>query len=162
MSKKVLIVDYSWSQTTAAMAAQLQQLTAATRIELTVAPDTFPSDMFATADVANQQLASGHLPELTNSWPELNQYAIILVGGPVWSAKVATPVRTFLQQLTTYSGTVAPFYTDAGTPGNYEADFASLLPTATVVPGIGLTASALQTAAQPLTTWWQTLLSELK
>ncbi|AVK64262.1 flavodoxin [Lactobacillus sp. CBA3606] len=162
MAKKVLIVDYSWSQTTAAMAAQLQQLTAATRIELTVAPGTFPSDMFATADVANQQLASGHLPELTNSWPELTQYAIILVGGPVWSAKVATPVRTFLKQLTTYSGTVAPFYTDAGTPGNYEADFASLLPTTTVVPGIGLTAGALQSATQPLTTWWQTLLNGLK
>ena len=79
----------------------------------------------------------------------------ILVGGPVWSGKVATPVRSLLRQLATYTGTLAPFYTDAGTPDDYEADFASLAPQANVVPGLGLTASDLATADQPLTTWWE-------
>jgi len=154
MPTKVLIVDYSWSGTTAKMATALQRVTGATRITLTVPAGTFPNDMYATADVASQQLASGDLPKLTNALPGLTQVDTILVGGPVWSAQVATPVRSFLQQLANFTGTVAPFYTDAGTPGSYEDDFASLIPQASVVAGIGMTAGDLATADQQLTTWW--------
>ena len=156
MPTKVLIVAYSWSGNTAKMAAALQRVTGATQVKLTVPAGTFPQDMYATSDVANQQLASGDLPELTSKLPDLTQFDTILVGGPVWSGKVATPVRSLLLgQLATYTGTLAPFYTDAGTPGDYEADFASLAPQANVVPGLGLTASDLATADQPLTTWWE-------
>jgi len=155
MAAEVLIVDYSWSGTTAKMAAALQQVTGAQLVDLTVAPTTFGSDMYATADIANQQLASGQLPQLTNSLPDLSQFDSILVGGPVWSAKVSTPVRTFLGNLKKYTETVAPFYTDAGTPGDYEADFAKLLPLATIKPGIGMTIQDLQQADAQLTAWWE-------
>jgi len=155
MPTKVLIVAYSWSGNTAKMAAALQRVTGATQVELTVPAGTFPQDMYATSDVANQQLASGNLPRLTSKLPDLTQFDTILVGGPVWSGKVATPVRSLLGQLTAYTGTLAPFYTDAGTPGDYEADFAGLAPQANVVPGLGLTASDLATADQPLKTWWE-------
>jgi len=154
MATNVLIVDYSWSGTTAKMAALLQRVTGGTVVDLTVAAGTFPSDMFATADTASQQLASGQLPALTNALPDLRSFDTVLVGGPVWGGTVATPVRRFLAQLPGFSGTVAPFYTDAGTPGNYEADFASLVPTAKVAAGIGLTAGELPTAEAALTTWW--------
>ncbi|WP_125763932.1 flavodoxin [Levilactobacillus mulengensis] len=154
MATKVLIVDYSWSGNTAKLATALQRVTGATQVELTVPAGTFPQDMYATSDVANQQLASGDLPELTSKLPDLAEFDTILVGGPVWSGKVATPVRSLLRQLATYTGTLAPFYTDAGTPDDYEADFASLAPQANVVPGLGLTAGDLATADQPLTTWW--------
>jgi len=154
MPTKALILAYSWSGNTARMAAALQQVTGATQVELTVPAGTFPQDMYATSDVANQQLASGDLPALTSPLPDVGQFDVILVGGPVWSGKVATPVRSLLRQLATYTGTLAPFYTDAGTPGDYEADFASLAPQANVVAGLGLTAGDLTTADQPLTTWW--------
>lgn len=114
MAKQVLILDCSWSGTTAQVAAALQRITDADRVTLTVAAGTFPNDMYATAEAAERQLASGRLPELLTEHPNLTQYSVILVGGPVWSAKVATPVRSFLAQLQGYSGIVAPFYTDAG------------------------------------------------
>lgn len=157
MTQRVLIVDYSWSQTTAQLAAVIQQVTGGDRIALTVAPGTFPADMYATSDVAKQQLASGQLPAITTSLPTLADYDVILVGGPVWSGQVATPVRSFLQQLTDFKGIVAPFYTDAGTPGDYETDFAHLVPQVTVKPGLGLTAGELSHATQPVTTWWRGL-----
>ncbi|MFC6289809.1 flavodoxin [Levilactobacillus angrenensis] len=159
MAPKVLIVDYSWSQTTAQLATVIQQVTGGERLKLTVAPDTFPTDMYATSDVAKQQLATGHLPALTATLPSLANVDLILVGGPVWSGQVATPVRSFLQQLVDFKGTVAPFYTDAGTPGGYEADFASLVPQATVKPGLGLTASEVAHAKSAVTTWWQGLVA---
>ncbi|MFC6294928.1 flavodoxin [Lactiplantibacillus daoliensis] len=153
---KRLIVTYSWSGNTAKMATALQQVTGADQVMLTVAADTFSTDMYATSDIANQQLASGKLPALTNSLPDLRQYDTILVGGPVWSAKVATPVRRFLAQLGDFRGIMLPFYTDAGTPGSYEADFEKLLPgSVTFKAGIGLSGSQLAKANTILQTWWQ-------
>lgn len=159
MVQSVLIIDYSWSQTTAQLATVIQRVTGGERIELTVAPGTFPTDMYATSDVAKQQLAAGQLPTITTTVPQLSAYDMILVGGPVWSGQVATPVRSFLQQLVDFKSIVAPFYTDAGTPGDYEADFASLVPQATVKPGLGLTASELAHAKSAVTTWWQGLVA---
>lgn len=102
MATKILLVTYSWSGTTAKMATALQKVTGATQVELTVAADTFPTDMYATASIAKQQLATGQLPHLTNSVPDLTAIKLILVGGPVWSGQVATPVRVFLTQLADY------------------------------------------------------------
>src|SRR5699024_6646611 len=99
MATKTLIVDYSWSGTTAKLVTALQHVTGADRVDLTVAAGTFPNDMYATSDVANQQLTTQQLPALTNALPDVSAYDVLLVGGPVWSAKVSTPVRSFLQQL---------------------------------------------------------------
>lgn len=155
MATNVLIVDYSWSGTTAKLATALEQVTGGTKVDLTVAPGIFPNDMYATNDVASEQMASGKLPDLTNTLPDLTAFDVILVGGPVWAAHVATPVRAFLKQLQGFTGTVAPFYTDAGTPGTYEQDFASLVTSATVARGVGLTAGDLANAPTRLTTWWE-------
>ena len=157
MATKTLIIDYSWSGTTAKLATALQHVTGGDRVDLTVATGVFPNDMYATSDVANRQLATHQLPALTNERPDVSAYDVLLVGGPVWSAKVSTPVRSFLQQLPNFRGTIAPFYTDAGTPGGYEDDFASLVTTAIVAPGIGLTAGELPDADSQLTSWWQNL-----
>ncbi|MCW3778809.1 flavodoxin family protein [Levilactobacillus namurensis] len=127
MTSKTLVVYYSWSGTTRRVAQVIAAQAGADLVELTVAENTFPREMNATFETAQRQMATGNLPALTNSLPDLGQYATLLVGGPVWGAKVATPVRRFLQQLTGYAGVVAPFYTDAGTPGDYQQDFAGLV-----------------------------------
>ena len=155
MASSALIVDYSWSGTTAQMAVDLQQVLGADKVNLTVTQGTFPPDMFATADVANQQLSSGKLPTLTNEQPDLSHYQTLLVGGPVWNGKVATPVRSFLRQLTGFQGIVAPFYTDTGNPGGYEDDFEQLVPWGTFVMGLGMTAGDLARDQQVLRGWWR-------
>jgi len=154
MTTKILLVTYSWSGTTAKMATALQKVTGATRVDLTVAADTFSTDMYATASIAKQQLATGQLPRLTNPVPDLTATKLVLVGGPVWSGQVATPVRAFLTQLAGYQGVVVPFYIDAGTPGDYEADFNQLLPGVKVAPGLGMTAGQVAHAEAALKTWW--------
>lgn len=155
---KNLIVYYSWSQTTAKLARLLQTITGADLVELTVAADTFSPDMSATSAIAEEQLVTGHLPALTNVLPALDHYQTVLVGGPVWSGKVATPVRTFLNQLDQFNGQLAPFYTDAGAGKHYEADFATLT-TAKVTAGIELTGQTIVAgqAEVQLQAWWQAI-----
>jgi len=69
MANQVLIVDYSWSGTTAKMAAALQRVTGADWVSLTVAAGTFPNDMYATSEVAERQLVSGRLPDVGLTYP---------------------------------------------------------------------------------------------
>lgn len=92
---KTLLVDYSWSNTTAQLATVVQQVTGAERLDLTVAKGTFPNDMYATSDVAQQQLASGDLPALTTPLPDFNQYTCILVGGRCGPAMLQHPFGSF-------------------------------------------------------------------
>lgn len=153
MATKVLMIYYSWSGTTKHAAQSLANRVDADVVELTVAPQTFSSDMFATSATAKAQLRTGNLPALTNVLPAFKQYTTILVGGPVWSSMVATPVRSLLIKLATYTGTIAPFYTDAGTAGDYEQDFAELLPQATVKPGLEVNSQS----ADQLTAWLHTV-----
>ncbi|WP_053072717.1 flavodoxin family protein [Lactiplantibacillus herbarum] len=148
MTKAVLIVYYSWSQTTKRLAQALAaELTAkrvpADIVELTVAADTFSTDMYATSDTAKQQMASGQLPKLTNALPTLTDYQKVLVGGPVWGGQVATPVRTFLRDLHDFQGSIAPFFTDMGTAGDYEVDFKNLVPEVSVESGLEATRQLL-------------------
>lgn len=122
---KIMIATYSWSGTTARLADQIaQQLPAAQRYEIAVPAGTYDSgDMFGTAARAKEQVAKDALPSLVNPVPDLGDVDLLLVGSPVWNDTPAAPVKTFLNQLGTFHGRVAPFYTDAGSAGNYEQTF---------------------------------------
>lgn len=137
---KQLIVYYSWSGNTAALAQQLQQLTQADVVEITVPEGTFSTDMYATSDIAKAQLKAGNLPALTGMLPDFKQYDEILVGGPVWSGAPSTPVLAFLQRLNDSGNQsrLAPFYTHAGVAGEYESAFKQAAGSLTVLPGLSI------------------------
>lgn len=126
MTKKVLIATFSWSGQTQRVADQLAQLIEdADQYQIKVPADTYSQNMFETADIAKREVAANDFPSLVNPLPDFSQYDLILVGSPVWSGTPAAPVHTFLDQLADFNGKLASFYTDAGTPGNYEQVFKS-------------------------------------
>ena len=137
MEKKILIATYSWSGYTKRLANQIAKLLpGADQYQIAVPAGTYDlTDMYATSDRAKNQLATGELPPLANPIPELDQYDLILVGSPVWSGQPVVPVKQFLNQLTNFAGYLAPFYTDAGVAGDFEATFKEWAPQVTVLPG---------------------------
>lgn len=160
MASKTLIVYYSLSGTTAKMAQLLQSVTDGELLELKVSDGTFSNDMYKTAEIATQQIDSGELPQLTNQFPDLTAYDTILVGGPVWSAKISTPVQSFLKHISGITAVVAPFYTSTGYNGTYENDFKNMLTKVDVRDGIGMTSGNLQQenqAGNKLSEWWDNL-----
>ncbi|MCH3921613.1 flavodoxin [Limosilactobacillus sp.] len=133
---KTLIAYYSWSGTTKRLAERIHKLLPdSTLLELTVAPGIFSRDMYKTADIAKQQMRAGELPQLTNQLPDLTDYDLVLVGGPVWTYSPSTPVLSFLHALGDYAGKVAPFYTSVGNNGDYERQFADENPQLRVLTG---------------------------
>lgn len=144
MNKKILILSYSWSGTTTIMAQLLAKVLQTEVVDLKVSTNTFSNDMYQTSDIAQKQIAAGDLPKLENDL-NLNDYDVLLIGGPVWSNDVSTPVRSLLKDLNDFNGEIAPFYTDAGSASSYEDNFKKL--TNKVLPGLGMTASELNDEA---------------
>lgn len=123
MAKKTLVATYSWSGTTQRAANQLAQALSADQYKIEVPDGTFDPDMYKTDAIATKQIEDNDYPKLANNLPDLSQYDLILVGSPVWRGRPATPVHTFLSQIQDFQGTLATFYTDAGTAGDYEKVF---------------------------------------
>ncbi|WP_172460130.1 cyclophilin-like fold protein [Priestia endophytica] len=133
----VLIVYYSYSDTTEGIAQRLQEKTGGDLYKIEVV-DQYPSDIYETSDRAEQERDSGNLPELAGKLPDMSDYDVILVGGPVWTSTVATPVMSFLKQVDFGGKEVAGFWTDSGNPGNYAADFEEQVEGAALHEGLGL------------------------
>lgn len=157
MTKQNLVVFYSWSGNTKSMAMIISQLIDCDVYEIKVPAATFSDDMYATSDTAKRQIATGQLPELMDPLPDFSQSTSIFIGGPTWSGAPSTPVLQVLQTIATTHATLIPFYTHAGTAGQYEQTFAQTVPGMTVLKGLGLSGVTGSQAEQRVRTW----LSEL-
>mgnify|MGYP004601380045 CR=1 FL=1 len=56
----------------------------------------------------------------------------------MWTYTVSTPVMSFLEQVDFQGKEIISFWTDAGSPGNYEQDFRNQAQNAILLPGLGL------------------------
>lgn len=153
---KTVIAYYSWSGTTAAVVRQVQRLIGGELVELAVAPGTFSADMNQTSEIAQRQIATDTLPELTNQMTQLDAKTIVVLAGPVWSGAPSTPVRQFLRQVAGSSATFAPLYTDAGSGKHYEESLRALAPDLAFAPGLEVTGGASDATIQ---SWWNRLLA---
>lgn len=134
---RTLIVVYSYSGNTQRVAEALQEQTGGDLLRINTRRD-YLGGMAAMAVQTRLERATGLLPALDVELPDLEQYDTILIGGPVWSYAVATPLSRFLSQVDFTGKTVAPFWTDAGSPGDYEEDFYAQVKGTQPLDGLGL------------------------
>lgn len=121
---KTLIAYYSQSGSTKNLVQELAEKTNSDIFEITVPADTFPNDMFETADVAKKQRKDKNFPTLISKIPNLDQYDTLVVAGPNWRAAVATPVISFLQEVQNFKGKVISLNTSVGqNDDQYNEDF---------------------------------------
>lgn len=118
----ILIAYYSWSGTTRGVAERMQRMLHCDIYEI-VPTVPYPSDGNETHYRAVEERESGNLSELEGALPNLSKYDLILLGGPVWSDYMATPLMSYMSQSDFTGKRVAGFRTDAGTPGRYDSEF---------------------------------------
>lgn len=111
-AKKPLIVFYSWSGNTRALARHLATATGGTLFELT--PEkAYPSAYHDCTEQAKKDIAAGLRPGL-KALPDLSAHDTVLIGTPNWWGTVAPPVSTFLEQPALAGKRVALFVTHGG------------------------------------------------
>lgn len=150
---KALIVFYSRSGNTRALARQLQTLTGAELVELeTVQP--YPEAYRAVTEQAKHELESGFKPRLKTRIDHIQAYDVILVGSPNWWGTVAAPVKSFLSDCDVSGKIIAPFVTHEGSAlGRSVADVKKLCPRSTVTEGLAVRGSRAASAQQEAAAW---------
>lgn len=142
--KKKLVVYYSFSGNTRALAQEIADCAGADIWELVPEkPYTFAHNT-ATKDVRNE-IMRGYCPKLASGHGAIDAYDTILVGSPNWLKSIAPPVLSFLRGHDFAGKTVVPFCTHGGGGfGEMEIQIVQACPGAVFPPGL-----AVQGIAEP-------------
>lgn len=134
---KTLIVYYSLTNTTEKVATMLQEQIGGDIYEIEIYK-TYPSVVSEVSAEAREERRTGNLPELKGELPKLDDYDLILVGGPVWSMTVASPLMNYLKQTDFDGKNVVGFWTDDAQAGRYFDEFKDQVQNGNVLDGFGM------------------------
>ena len=106
--KKVLVVYFSHSGNTRAVAERIAAATGADLFEI-VPQKPYPAEYRAVVDQARREIAADYRPALKTDLPDAGRYDVIYIGSPCWWSTVAPPVATFLAAHDFTGKTLIPF-----------------------------------------------------
>ena len=122
MSKKMLVVYYSWScGNTEKIAEQLAGMCGAD-LEKIVTVEPYPEDYETTVAQGQDEVNAGFEPEICSLEHNVAGYDVIAVGTPTWRYTMAPAVKTFFSTTDLTGKTVVPFMTNGGWPGSVIDD----------------------------------------
>jgi flavodoxin len=153
MSKKCMVVYFSWSGNTRFAATTIAKKAGATAFEIK-AVTPYNSDFGKCCDEAKPECYGKKLrPIKAIVGLDLAKYDIVFVGSPNWWGTLAPPVRTWLtQNAAALKGkTVCLFQTHGG--GGMQSlgrDFAALLPGSKVLPPKAFAGSSIKSSVKAL------------
>ena len=132
---KSLVVYFSWSGNTRAVAEEIQNQTGAGAFE--IVPETqYTSDYNALLDISRTEQRKKARPSFIGSIENLSEYSVVYLGFPNWWADMPMIVYTFLDEHDLSSKTIAPFCTSGGSSlSNIIKAIKSAEPDATVLDG---------------------------
>ena len=110
---KTLIVYFSWSGNTRAVANTIQELTGCDIVEIEV-EEPYSSVYNEVTARARQELDNDIRPALVTQVENIDEYDTLIVGTPIWSSRLAPPVKSFLAMYDLTGKKIAPFCTHGG------------------------------------------------
>ena len=116
MSKKALVVYFTWTNgNTERIAKALQQALQADILKI-AAPDDYHEDYDTVVRKSQEEIRCGYRPRVEPAKVDLSGYDIIAIGSPTWWYTIAPPMSTFLEANDFAGKTVVPFATNGGWP----------------------------------------------
>ena len=141
---KTLVVYYSQTSNTKAVAVTIAMRLGAADLEEIVPVEPYENDFQATVERGKRELDEGILPEIQPLSVNVADYDLIFIGYPVWFGTYAQPVATFLNQVDLTGKKVVPFCTFGS--GGLESSIQNLAkaqPNANILQGYGVRAARL-------------------
>ncbi len=134
---KVLIVYYSQSGNTKAVAEQIHAKFGGDLFEIELAAP-YPADERETIEIVEWQRDESVIPELLDAVENMDEYDVVFIGTPIWFGTASLPVFSFIMSHDFTGKTVIPFYTcGGGDAGTYVEDIALYIKDATVLEAFG-------------------------
>jgi len=147
---KTLILYYSQTGTTEAVATELQKQTGADIARFDVV-ERYDGDFDATIQRCLEERKEGFTPTLETLSCDPESYDVVFLGYPIWFGTYAPPLQALLDTFKFAGKKVVPFCT-FGSGGLYSsiADLAKALPEAEIAEGYGVRAARIASAPQEL------------
>lgn len=113
MSKKSLVLFYSWSGNTRRIARIIAEKTGADLRELRPEAD-YPRNYDEVLSQAREQIQRKQYPLLRPTDMDWSAYEAVYLGTPNWWSTTAPPVTAFLREMMPTDKTIIPFCTHGG------------------------------------------------
>ena len=141
---KVLVLYYSQTATTEAVAREIQQKLGAD-IEKFDVEEPYDGTFQETVTRGLSEKSAEKLPKIKPLKSDLDSYDIIFLGYPIWFGTFCNPVESLLEQVDLSGKTIVPFCT-FGSGGLVESTAAlkAKLPDSKILPGYGVRTSRLE------------------
>ena len=141
---KVLVLYYSQTATTEALAQEIQSKLGAD-VEKIVVVDPYDGTFQETVERGMREKGEGVLPELQPLKLDPDDYDIIFLGYPIWFGTYAPPIAALLEQEDFAGKKVVPFCTfGSGGLVSSSNELKANLPDAEVLPGYGVRAARIE------------------
>ena len=155
--KKALIVYYSWSGNTRAVAQKIQAATGADLFEIRLVKE-YPTEYRQVIERFRQEKNSKKWPALKTKVNNLSQYDVIFIGSPNWGSSIAPPIFSFLRSHNLQGKKIIPFMTHGGGGwGQSREDMKALCPKSEFLEGLALKGDRATTADTSISRWLQKL-----
>lgn len=136
--QKILVVYYSWSGNTEAVAKKIQAETKADLFKIEL-QKPYPMDYSACVDEYRADKRENRVRPLKRKLENISDYDTIYLGSPIWSGTIALPVKTFLAEHDLSGKRIIPFVTHGGGgAGSSFADMKKQAPRAEFSKGLSL------------------------
>lgn len=149
-AQKVLVLFYSETGTTKAVAQEIQQQLGAD-IETIEAVEPYTGNFQETIQRGQREMQTGQLPALKPLTKKIADYDVIFLGYPIWFGTYAMPIATLVKEQNFAGKTIVPFCTFGSGGLNTSTDnLKKALPQANIVKGYGLRTARVSAAKKEL------------
>lgn len=131
---KTLVVYYSFSGKTKAIAEKIRDKTNADIYEISTVEELKMGPKFYIK--AKRHAKSGEYFEIKKDFSDIDSYDVIFVGAPVWWYTMASPVVGYLAQTDFKGKKVVPFSTQGSNVGTFFEDFKAKAKNAVILQGV--------------------------
>ena len=145
-SKEILIVYFSWSGNTKAVAEEIYKQVGGDLYSI-VMETPYSENYNATVAKARQEQQSNARPAIKTRIANIEQYDIVFLGYPNWCGSYPMPVATFVESNKLDGKTIMPFFTHGGGGvQRCDSDLRKLLSNAKIGPYLILSGSSANSA----------------
>ena len=147
-----LIVYFSWSGNTEAVAQEIQSQTGADLFEI-VPAEPYTDDYDELLDIAQEEQSSDARPAIAET-VDLSGYDTVYLGFPNWWGDMPMILYTFLDEYDLSGKTVVPFNTSGGSGFSDSLDtIAEMEPEAEITEGLSLGDGETEDCADDVAEW---------
>ncbi|MNM53827.1 flavodoxin [compost metagenome] len=138
---KVLVVYYSFSNTTRMLAEEISKQIGGDIREL-VSEKTYSFNYNTAAKEIRNEIERGYCPKLLSGLESVDSYEYIFLGTPNWFKSFAPPILSFLRNVDLTGKTIIPFCTHGGGGfGQIEDNIEKECTKSRMLPGLAATSS---------------------